>query len=155
MLENILVRGRYKISENKISLFNGGSLISFKVKATSVTFQLSAIFNDCYIHIIKDLDYKNKEKYLIKNRQSLTINFHDSNKEHIIDLIKANEASNNNLIIENITVKGDILPYKPSKDIFIKVYGDSTIAGYGILAHDGNGNIHNNDSVENFCFRSL
>ena len=37
----------------------------------------------------------------------------------------------------------------------VVVYGDSTIAGFGILAHSGDASIDNCDSVEDFCFQAL
>ena len=155
MLDKIFIRGRHKIDEGKISLFNGGSMITLKVKATKLTFFLESNYKPCYVYVIRDFDYKNKEKILVENNLEITINFPHSTEEHIVDLIKANEAIDNNLIVKKIEVEGTILPYKLENNKFIKVYGDSSIAGYGILAYEGEASIHTNDAVENFCFKAL
>ena len=50
---------------------------------------------------------------------------------------------------------GELLDFDHQYDKKVMVYGDSTIAGFGILEHYGNASVHNSDSVRDFCYHAL
>ena len=151
---NMLIRGRYKTINGFLQFFNTGSGVSLCVQGKSITFDIKPIVQSCFVYIIKDFDLNQKTKYFIDEDIDLTIPLGDD-KPHYIDLVKVNEAKENSLVIRDIKIDGKILKYAEKPNKFVKVYGDSTIAGYGILAHTGEANIETNDGVEDFCFRAL
>ena len=153
-MENLFIKGRYKKVGEFLQIFNTGTTISLHVLARSVTFDLRPIGKHCFVYVIKDFDYNQKEKYFIDEDIDLTISL-DDNKPHYIDLVKANEALDNSLLIKDIKTDGKVLNYEEKPSKFIKVYGDSTVAGYGILAHSGVADVDTSDGVEDFCFRAL
>lgn len=153
-MQNLVLRGRYKKDGKLIQFFNTGSGVSLCFKGKKISFKLSSILQPCYVDIIRDFDFNQKEKYLVEQNTIVTVEFND-NDQHFIDLVKVNEAKDTTLVLENIEFDGEILKYSRKADKFVKVYGDSSIAGYGILAHDGEEDIHKSDGVENFCFRAL
>ena len=133
---NIKIQGRYLL-DNYYYLFNGGSSFSLKAKASSVTVNIKSTPKDGYFYIIVDRDY------LLDN------------KEHYIDIVKANEANDNTFELVDLSVDGTVLPYDYQYDKKVKVYGDSTIAGFGILGHNEAASVHTSDSVEDFCYQAL
>ena len=151
---NMLIRGRYKTINGFLQFFNVGSGVSLCVQGKSITFDIKPIVQSCFVYVIKDFDFSQKVKYFIDEDIDLTIPLGDD-KPHYIDLVKADEATANSLVIRDIKINGKILKYAEKPKKFVKVYGDSTIAGYGILAHDGEAGIDTNDGVEDFCFRAL
>lgn len=153
-MENFTIKGRYKKENGNIQLFNTGSTISLDVKGKSVTFELGSLKKPCYIYIIKDFDCNQKKKHLIDVNACIRL-FLSDDKPHHIDLVKANESMDNTLVVKKVEIDGEILKSSGKTTKFVKVYGDSTIAGYGILAHEGEVDIGTNDGVEDFCFRAL
>ena len=152
--KNMLIRGRYKTINGFLQFFNVGSGVSLCVQGKSITFDIKSIVQSCFVYIIKDFDYNQKVKFFIDEDIDLTIPLEDD-RPHYIDLVKADEATANSLVIRDIKIDGKILKYAEKPNKFVKVYGDSTIAGYGILAHDGEAGVDTNDGVEDFCFRAL
>ena len=153
-MENFTIKGRYKKENGNIQLFNTGSTISLDVKGNYVTFELGSLKKPCYIYIIKDFDYNQKKKYFVDVNLCIRLNLLDD-KPHHIDLVKANESMDNTLVVKKVEIDGEILKSSGKTAKFVKVYGDSTIAGYGILAHEGVPDIDTNDGVEDFCLRAL
>lgn len=151
---NMLIRGRYKVVNGFLQFFNVGSGVSLCVQGSSITFDIKPITKSCFVYIIKDFDLNQKVKYFIDEDIDLTIPLGDD-KPHYIDLVKANESLDNSLVIRDIKIDGKVLNYKEKPKKFVKVYGDSSVAGYGILAHTGNPDVDTNDGVEDFCFRTL
>ena len=151
---NMLIRGRYKTINGFLQFFNVGSGVSLCVQGRSITFDIKPIVKSCFVYIIKDFDYNQKVKYFIDEDIDLTIPLGDD-EPHFIDLVKANESLDNSLVIRDIRINGKVLKYTEKPKKFVKVYGDSSIAGYGILAHTGIADIDTNDGVEDFCFRAL
>jgi hypothetical protein len=143
--------GRYKADGDCLYFYNGGSGLSFKMKGKHFDIDIRFIDGEGYYYFILDKDYKNKVKISSKVN---SIPFFDDG-EHEIDIIKANEANDNTMVIRDIYIKGELLPYTNYPKKRACVYGDSTIAGFGILAHSGNASIHSSDSVEDFCFQAL
>ena len=150
----ITPHGRYTTKHNELKFYNTGSGVSFSLFNNKVSFEIESKNNAGFIYIIHDFDYEHKEKVFIENKKRFDFSFID-NQIHNIDLIKANEAIDNYLIIKLISNNNESIEIEESNKKFVKVYGDSTIAGYGILSHDGEANIFTNDGVEDFCFRSL
>lgn len=150
-MKNVIIHGRYQESSGKIKLFNTASGISLLVKG-SISIDISFEKKPGYFYVIKDFDYENKTKCFVKDNETITINF-DDKKPHHIDLVKANEAMDNFLVINKI--RGELLENQNRQNKFIKVYGDSTIAGYGILAKTGEPDIDTNDGVVDFCYRAI
>ena len=153
-MENLLLRGRYKKEQGNIQFFNTGSGVSLYVKARSVTLELSTLKKSCFIYVIIDHDYSKKKKYYVDVKAFIKLNLPDENP-HYLDVIKANESMDNTLVLHNIKIEGKSLKFPENHRKFVKVYGDSTIAGYGILGHEGVPDIDTNDGVEDFCFRAL
>ena len=151
---NMLIRGRYKTINGFLQFFNVGSGVSLCVQGKSITFDIKPIKKSCFVYIIKDFDYNQKVRFFIDEDIDLTIPL-DDDKPHYIDLVKANESQDNSLVVRDIKIDGKVLNYKEKPQKFVKVYGDSSIAGYGILARSGVPDIDTNDGVENFCFRAL
>ena len=149
---NIKIQGRYLL-DNHYYLFNGGSSFSLKAKASSVTVNIKSTPKDGYFYIIVDRDYLNKKK-VFTSECPYKYPLKD-NKEHYIDIVKANEANDNVLKILDLSIDGELLDYDYNYSYRVKVIGDSTIAGYGILAHNGTGNIEVSDSVQDFCYHAL
>ena len=149
----IKINGRYLIKDNSLILYNGGSGISFKCKGKSFDIRISCIPNPGYFYIIIDRKFDKKIKVLTP-QESYTYIFKDE-KPHLVDIVKANECNDNALMIETLVVDGVLLPFDHKYDHKVVVYGDSTIAGFGILAKDGDASIHNSDAVQDFCFGAL
>ncbi len=147
------ISGRYAIKNNVLSLFHGGSSISFKMSGDSFTLSMRFATTQGYFYIIINRDYENKIKvYLDNNGYTYTFSKKDI---YYVDIIKANECNMNILLIEDIKVNGELFDYDHEYNKKVRIYGDSTVAGYGILAKEGEGNIHNSDSVSDFIFNSL
>lgn len=152
-LERIKINGRYDFKGNELYLFNSGSGISFKAKGNRFTITLRSLTQPCYYYLIIDRDYENKTKLYVFNQTDFQYSFHDD-KEHIIDIVKANEANDNTLVISNLAINGELLEYDHIYDKSVVVYGDSTIAGFGILSHE-EALIHTSDGAIDFMFHAL
>ena len=74
---------------------------------------------------------------------------------HYIDIVKANEANDNALVIKDMIIHGQLLSYEHKYYKKVRVFGDSTVAGFGILSHNDNPSIHNADSVRDFIYQGL
>ena len=151
-LNKIKICGRYIITNDELFIFNGGSSLSFKMKGQSFEATLSSCPIDSFFYVIIDRDFQNKIK--AKTSSKFVYSFKD-NKEHYIDIVKANEANDCVIKLIDLSINGALLDYDYIYDKKVKVYGDSTIAGFGILEHDGVGSITNSDSVRDFCFQAL
>ena len=148
----IKINGRYLSKEGFYYIFNGGSGLSFKMKGNSFIIAIDSSPIDSYFYVIVDRDYKGKKKYL-SSKNGTTIKLDED--IHYIDIVKANEANDVTLKILDLSIDGELLDYDHDYSYRVKVVGDSTIAGYGILAHTGTGNIEVSDSVQDFCFHAL
>ena len=152
--------GRYAIIDDKLIFYNGGSGISFKMKGTHFKIDIANKNDDGYFLVIIDrkLDLALKIPY---NRSDVLFSFDSADEDadpkipHYVDIVKVNEANDNELQISDIHIYGQLLDYDLKPKYKVKVYGDSTIAGYGILAHDGDANVNVSDSTKDFCFRAL
>ena len=71
-----------------------------------------------------------------------------------MDIVKANEAKDNTLVIQELLIDGEFLEYDHKYDKNVMIYGDSSIAGYGILSHDET-SIHTSDGVRDFLYHAL
>lgn len=151
--ENIKINGRYHIENEELLLFNSGSGISFKAKGAGFAVILCAKPQPCYYYLIVDRDYANKTKLCVFDNSKHQYLF-DDKKEHLIDIVKANEAKDNVLTIKELSIDGELLRYNHRYDKRVMVYGDSTIAGYGILSHD-EASIHTSDGVQDFAYHAL
>ena len=152
-LERIKINGRYHIEGNELYLFNSGSGISFKAKGAGFVLTLRSDMQPCYYYLIVDRDYNNKIKLSVFNKTDYQYLFADD-KEHYIDIIKANEANDNALIVSNLVINGELLEYDYVYDKRAIIYGDSTIAGFGILSHE-EASIVTSDGVRDFAFHAL
>ena len=152
-LANIHINGRYLFKDNLLYLYNGGSSLSFKMNGDSFTVYLEHISSPGYFYIIIDRDYSNKIKIL--NESGFYQYSFKEKSVHYIDIIKANEANDNALVIKDIAVNGELCNYDHVFYKKVKVYGDSTVAGFGILSHNEDPSIHNCDSVKDFVFKAL
>lgn len=152
-LKNIKINGRYIIQDGKLVLFNSGSGISFKMKGKSFTVTIGSKTWPCYYYFIIDRDYKNKVKLSTPCNPVCCFSFNDE-KEHMVDIVKANEANDSLLFIEDLEIDGKLLEYDHQYDKKVIVYGDSTIAGYGILSHD-EASIDTSDGVRDFAYHAL
>ena len=151
--KDIKINGRYQIKDNELYLFNSGSGISFKMKGTSFIVALNSEIGPCYYYLIIDRDYENKTKIFVPEHAKHQYLFNDD-KEHLIDIVKANEAKDCTLIIKGLIIDGFLLTYDHKYEKKAIIYGDSTIAGYGILSHE-EASIHTSDGVKDFLYRSL
>lgn len=155
LLSKLILNGRCLIKDQSIYLFNTGSYVRLYFKGKKLTYFLSAKNNENYIYIIIDKKYSHKTKYFVGSKQEISIDFEDK-KEHVVDFIKSSEATNGYLKLTDISFDGEIDYPLESSDINIRVYGDSTVAGYGILGKMGEEpSIKMCDGVEDFCFRAL
>ena len=146
------INGRYLFKDDHYFIFNGGSSFSFKMKGKSFSILLESSPVDAYFYVIIDRDYNNKKKYLT-SKNGIVINLEEG--IHCIDIVKANEANDNTLKLLDLSIDGALLDYDHDYYYRVKVIGDSTVAGFGILEHEGSGNINNSDSVQDFCFQTL
>ncbi len=153
-MDNIIFRGRYKKEGEKIFFFNAGSGIFLKAKGRLIKIHLKMLSSSGYVTIIKNKDYDKKEKIFIDNNRIISLPL-SKNSFVSIDIIKVNESTKNTLVIEKIECDGILANIEKNDQKLVKVYGDSSIAGFGILSKSGEENIHNSDVVENFCFRAL
>lgn len=151
--ENIKINGRYHIENEELLLFNSGSGISFKTKGAGFAVTLCAKPQPCYYYLIVDRDYENKTKIFVPEHAKHQYLFNDD-KEHLIDIVKANEAKDCTLIIKDLIIDGILLAYDHKYEKKAIIYGDSTIAGYGILSHD-EASIHTSDGVQDFAYHAL
>ena len=152
-IKQIKFNGRYAFLDNHYCFFNGGSGFSFKMKGKSFTVSLKSIPANGYFYIIVDRDYNGKIKYQI-NDKAIKYSFSEEGV-HYVDVVKANEANDNAMSLFDLSIDGEQLDYDFVYPKKVRVFGDSTIAGFGILAHSGEGSIHNSDSVRDFCFHAL
>ncbi len=151
--KDIKINGRYQIKDNELYLFNSGSGISFKMKGTSFTVTLNSEIGACYYYLIIDRDYENKTKIFVPDHAKHQYLFNDD-KEHFIDIVKANEAKDCTLIIKDLIIDGVLLAYDHKYVKKAIIYGDSTIAGYGILSHE-EASIHTSDGAKDFLYHAL
>lgn len=152
-LDKIKLNGRYIFKDNHYFFFNGGSGFSFKMSGNSFSFLFNSTSSYAYIYIIIDRDYSHKIKTKMSH-QEYKYEFKDT-RTHYIDIVKANESNDNVIKLLDFKVNGELLDYDYSYSKRIKVYGDSSIAGFGILEHNGVGSIDNSDSVKDFCYKAL
>ena len=152
-LKNIKINGRYVIQNDKLMLFNSGSGISFKAKGKGFTINVGSITWPCYYYFILDRDYRNKVKLCTANNLVWKYVF-DDNKEHLIDIVKATEAKDSIFFVEDLEIDGELLKYDHQYNKNAMIYGDSTIAGYGILSHNI-ASIDTSDGVRDFAFHAL
>ena len=149
----IKINGRYINKDGFYYFFNGGSGFSFKMKGKSFSLCFDSNPIDSYFYIIIDRDFSHKQKFKT-SKENIVINLKDD-KPHYIDVVKANEAIDVVLKLLDLSIDGELLDYDHNYSYRVRVVGDSTIAGYGILKHDGEGNIENSDAVLDFCYRAL
>ena len=152
-LKDIKCIGRYSINENHYVFYNGGSGFSFKMKGQGFSIAFKSTPRDGYFYVIIDRDYQNKTKVLVSDKP-YTYSFKD-NKEHYIDIVKANEANDNIFELLFLDIDGEMLAYDHQYDKSVRVFGDSTIAGFGILGKTGEASIHNSDAAQDFCYHAL
>ncbi len=152
-LADVHINGRYLFKDNLLYLYNGGSSLSFKMKGEAFAIYLEHIPSPGYFYIIIDRDYSNKIKVL--NESGVYQYFFKEKSVHYIDVVKANEANDNALMVKDILVNGELCHYDHLYYKKVKVYGDSTVAGFGILGHNEDPSIHNSDSVRDFVFQAL
>ena len=149
----VKINGRYINKDGFYYIFNGGSGFSFKIKGNSFAICFDSNPIDSYFYVIIDRDYYHKQKYKT-SKDKIIINLKDD-KPHLVDIVKANESNSAVLKLLDLSIDGELLDYNHNYSYRVRVIGDSTIAGYGILEHDGGGSIENSDSVLNFCYRAL
>ena len=152
-IANLLINGRHLFKDDHIHLYNGGSSVSFKMNGDAFKVILSSSPSPGYFYIIIDRDYSNKIKVL--NESGIYQYKFKEKSIHYIDIIKANEANDNALAIKDIIVNGELYRYDHVYYKKVKVYGDSTVAGFGILGHNEFASIHTSDSVEDFVYHAL
>lgn len=149
----IKINGRYLYKGGFYYLFNGGSSLSFKMKGQGFNVSFDSCPIDAYFYIIVDRDYKNKKKYLSSKKDT---NIKLDGNTHYIDIVKANESNDNVFKVLDLSIDdGEILEYDHDYSYRVKVIGDSTVAGFGILAHDGPSSIDTSDSVQDFVYHAL
>ena len=144
--------GRYIVKNDHYYIFNGGSGFSFKMKGKGFNVSFNSSPKEGYYYIIVDRDYDNKVK--VSTSDSGLYCFKEEGI-HYVDIVKANETSDNVFELKELEIDGELLDYDHQYDYKVKVYGDSTIAGYGILSHNDNPSIHNCDAVRDFCYHAL
>jgi hypothetical protein len=152
-LNKIKLNGRYYLDNGYPTFFNGGSGFSFKMKGKSFSLTFDSIPIPGYFYIIVNRNYENKVKVYAK-----TSAFHYDFSQYgiyLVDIVKANEANDNALKLLDFSVDGELLDFDHKYDKKVMVYGDSTIAGFGILEHYGNASVHSSDSVRDFCYHAL
>lgn len=154
IIEKLKICGRFCV-ENDLFFYHAGSGISFKIKGKSFDLKLSFLDKSGFIYIVVDREFEKKEKILVQGTENIKFNLPDFS-EHLIDIIKCNEEQDNTLVLKELNIDGELLDFNHKFDYKIKVYGDSTIAGYGILEKaDSIANIYTNDGVADFCFSAL
>ena len=152
-IDYLHINGRYLFKDNLLYLFNGGSSLSFKMSGNALTIELEHIPSPGYFYIVVDKDYENKIKAF--NDSGFKTCLFKQKSIHYIDIIKANEANDNTLVIKDISTNGELYKYDHQYYKKVRVFGDSTVAGYGILKHDGPASIHTSDSVLDFVHSAL
>ena len=152
-LTKVHINGRYLFKDNLLYLYNGGSSVSFKMYGSAFTINLVNIPSPGYFYIVLDGDFKNKHK--IFNDEGFQTVVFKKISTHYIDIIKANEANDDTLLISDIAVNGELLKYDHEYDKKVRVFGDSTVAGFGILGHKEEASIHTSDSVQDFVCSAL
>ena len=144
--------GRYIVKNDHYYIFNGGSGFSFKMNGKGFKVFFNSSPKQGYYYIIIDRDYDSKVK--VSTSESGYYHFR-SEGIHFVDIVKTNECSDNVFELKEFEADGELLDNDHVYDYKVKVYGDSTIAGYGILSHNDLPSIHNCDSVKDFCFHAL
>lgn len=146
------INGRYILKNNHYFFYNGGSGFSFKMKGSDFIISFNARPKDGYYYVIIDRDYDSKIK--VYTDKPYQYSFKD-NKERLVDIVKANEANDNVFELAEFKVNGALLEYDHKYSYKARVYGDSTVAGFGILDKSGVASVHNCDSVRDFCYHAL
>ena len=152
-LSKVHINGRYLFKDDRLYLYNGGSSLSFKMDGDRFTIYLEHIPTPGYFYVIIDRDYSSKVK-ILNDKDSHSISF-EKRGVHLIDVVKANEANDNAMIIKDIVINGNLLSYEHNYFKKVRVFGDSTVAGFGILSHHDNPSIHASDSVRDFVYQGL
>ena len=152
-LKNIKLNGRFYLDGDNLYIYNGGSGCAFKIRGNSFTVSINSTPNDGYFYIILDHDYSKKIKVSTKEKNYKYLL--GDNNPHFVDIVKANEANDNVFKVAKIEYDGELLEFDESYNGLVKVYGDSTIAGFGILERNGAASIHNSDTIRDFCYHAL
>ena len=145
--------GRFLIKDDHFYFFNGGSGFSFKMDGNSFSVILASIPIQGYFYIVIDRDFNNKIK--VNTSDGVFKYSFTERKIHYIDIIKANEANDNTFELVDLKVDGLLLKYDHVYDKKVRVFGDSTVAGFGILGHNEQASIHSSDSVRDFVYSAL
>ena len=90
--------GRYDIQNNEANIYNGGSGFSFIMNGTAFELVLESLDKDGYYYIIIDGNYKDKKKVLVSKNKPYVFPVPGL---HQVDIIKANEANDNTLVIKD------------------------------------------------------
>ena len=152
-LQNIKLNGRHYIDEGRVYFYNGGSGLSFKLNGSGFTIGFKSTPVEGYFYIIVDHNYNKKVKVSTLEKE---YKYSFVNKDvHFVDIVKANEANDNVFELIKLGFDGELLEFDESYNGVVKVFGDSTIAGFGILEKTGPASIHNSDSVRDFCYHAL
>ena len=152
-LQNIKLNGRHYIDEGRVYFYNGGSGLSFKINGSGFTIGFKSTPVEGYFYIIVDHNYNKKVKVSTLEKE---YKYSFDNKDvHFVDIVKANEANDNVFELIKLGFDGELLEFDESYNGVVKVFGDSTIAGFGILEKTGPASIHNSDSVRDFCYHAL
>ena len=126
--------GRYKILDDKVIFYNGGSGLSFKMKGTSFKVDLANIGDPGSFRVFVDKNY-NYGIQLPYNQSEVIISFEtydepaDPNGIHYVDIVKVNEANDNELQISNIHIYGKLLDYDFTYKYKVKEYKDGKATG--------------------------
>ena len=122
------------------------------MKGSSFTLSLFSGFAPCYYYVIIDHDYLNR----IKLCTSFGTYQHKLNGgPHYIDVVKANECNDAIMHLVDLEINGQLLDYDYLYKGRVRVYGDSTVAGFGILSHDDEPSTSVSDSVRDFVYHAL
>lgn len=151
-LRNIKLNGRHYIDEEQVYFYNVGSGLSFKMDGRGFTINFKSTPIDGYFYIILDRDYNKRIKVSTKQEYKCTF---ERSGVHYVDIAKANESNDNVFALTKLEFDGELLEFDESYNAVVKVFGDSTIAGFGILAKNGPASIDNSDGVRDFCYHAL
>ena len=152
-LQNIKLNGRHYIDESHVYFYNGGSGFSFKIDGSGFIIGFKSLPVEGYFYIIVDHNYNKKVKVSTLDKE-YKYSF-DYKGVHFVDIVKANEANDNVFELMKLEFDGELLDFDESYNGVVKVFGDSTIAGFGVLEKTGFASVHNSDSIRDFCYHAL
>lgn len=132
---NFELIGRYLKTPDGIKFFHNYSGFRFAFKGSKLTVYFEYKGSPSYLELVRNDDFANSIRFEINdNIKSFSYEFNKEISDEI-GIYKVNEDLEGNITFISLEIDGEICPIINKRKYEIEVIGDSTVAGYGILAN--------------------